>query len=75
MGRAESGLYPTRTQPAQVEWERIRPATDRRSPRVDSDRVLKNDRSVRLKLTNGGDERRRTKRRRIWLEESETSPI
>ena len=53
-------------------WERIIPATDRRSPQVESDWVLENDRLVWLKLTKDDDERRRTKRHQIWLEESET---
>ena len=53
-------------------WERIILVTDRRSPQVESDWVLENDWSVWLKLSNDGDERRRTKRHQIWLEESET---
>jgi len=71
----ELGLCPTRTRLAQVGWERIRPAIDCQSPWVEWDQILKNDWSVRLKLTNGDDERRRTNRRRKWLEASEKSPI
>lgn len=42
-GWSGSSLDSTRTRPAQVGWESIRPATDHRSPRVESDRSLKND--------------------------------
>ena len=73
--RSGLSLDSTQTRPAQVGRERIRPATDHRSPWVELDQILINDRSVQLKLMNNGDEWRRMKRRQIWLEESETSPI
>lgn len=65
------GLNPNSTRSGRVGD----PQTDCRSPRVESERSLKSDRSIQLKLMNGGNERRRTERCRISLEESKTSLI